>query len=88
MRFATTKGTSKIATTRVSGMGQKQYSAVPAAGQRFSQMGLLLDDRAKNPIILRHQTPLRSFAVPVGCELKKRLNLNYKNVKYRLMSLK
>jgi len=68
-------------------MCEKQYVAVPASSQAFSQVGLFLEHRSNNPIISRNNTTNFSLVMPVRNRLKKGLNLYYKKARCSLMSL-
>ena len=60
---------------------------MPASRQAFSQMGLLFENKADNPIVLRNNTTDLFFTVPVTNELKTRLYPYYKKAKCSLISL-
>jgi hypothetical protein len=68
-------------------VGEKQYLAVPASCQEFSQVGLFLENGTDNPVILRNNTANLFLAVPVRNKLKAWLYLYYKKAKCSLMSL-
>ena len=87
MRLSTTERTAKIATASIAGMGEKQNLTMFALRQTFSQVGILFENPADNPIILRSDTANLFLAVPVRNKLKTRLQLYYKKAKCSLMSL-
>jgi len=82
-----TERTTQITAAFVPGMGEKQYVAMPAMRQVFSQLGLFLENGSNNPVILSNNTANRFLAVPVRNKLKTRLYLYYKKAKCSLMSL-
>jgi hypothetical protein len=73
VRLSTTERTAKIATAGIAGMGEKQNLTMFALRQAFSQVGILFEDPADNPIILRSDTANLFLAVPVRNKLKTRL---------------
>jgi len=77
----------KIDAPCIAWVGEKQDLAMPASGQALSQMWLLFENIANNPVILCNDTADRFLAVPVRNELKTRLYLYYKKAKCSLMSL-
>jgi len=68
-------------------MCEKQYVAVPASSQAFSQVGLFLEHRTEDTIIARNNTSNLFLAVPVRNELIKGLDLYYKKARCSLISL-
>jgi len=87
VKLSAAKGTAKINTACITGMGEKKYVAVTTPGQAFSQMGFFLENRTNNPIIPRNNTANLFTAVPIGNRLKIGLNLYYKKARCSLMSL-
>jgi hypothetical protein len=83
----TTEGTAQITATCVPRMGEKQYVAMPALRQAFSQVGIFFENGSDNPVILRNNTADLFLAVPVTNKLKTGLYLYYKKAKCSLMSL-
>ena len=87
MSLSAAKGTAKVGTSGIAGVGEKKYLTVPAPGQALSQVGSVFQHRTKKPIILQDRTTSLFDKIPIRFELKKRLNLDYKKAKCLLMSL-
>jgi hypothetical protein len=79
--------TTNINAAGIAWVGEKQDLTMPASGQVWSQMGLFLENRSNNPVILRDDTTDLFLAVPVRNTLKTRLNMYYKKANCSLMSL-
>jgi hypothetical protein len=73
--FTATKGTAQIVPTRVTGMCQKEYSAVPAVFQAASTVRMAAQGRAYCRIILQNKVAYLALAIPVRPELKMSLDL-------------
>ena len=87
MNLPATEGAAQILATGITGMGEKQYLAMPAAGQVFFQVGFFFKYRADNPVVARYKTANIFLTIPVRKKLKIRLDLYYKKAKCSLMSL-
>ena len=85
--FPATERAAKITAAYVPRIGEKQYVAMPALRQAFSQVGLFFENGSDNPVILRNNTANLFLAVPVTNKLKTGLYLYYKKAKCSLMSL-
>jgi len=87
MRLTTTKWTSKVITSYVSGMCDKSDLTVFAFCQALTKTRMIPNYRTKCPIVLRNYPSNLSFKVPTWNKFKKCLNLGYKNAKSLLVWL-
>ena len=88
MRLPASKRTAQVVATGIGWIGKEINLTVPASGQTLAKVGLFLPQyRSNNSIIVYDQPSDFAFSVPVGYEVKKSLNLNYKKAKFSLMSL-
>ena len=87
MRLPASKRTAQIAATGIGWIRKEINLTVPASGQTLAKVGLFPQYRSNNSIIVDDQPSDFAYSVPVGYEVKKSLNLNYKKAKFSLMSL-
>src|ERR1043165_4235788 len=71
----------------VAPIGQKEDPTMPASLQAGSQLGLISDNQAQNPIILQNQFPDLRSPIPVPRKLKMLRDLDCKKTKLSLRML-
>jgi hypothetical protein len=75
VRLAAAKRTAQVIATRVTGMCQEEYPAVPASFQATNQWRISPNHRAQNSIICKNVLARFALAIPVRPKLKMSLDL-------------
>jgi hypothetical protein len=84
---STAKGTTQIAASGVTGMGDEENPAMTAASQTLPQFWMGSQHRPQDEIILQYQVANVAAVVPVGPELEMLLDFYCKKPKLSLMIL-
>jgi hypothetical protein len=87
VNLPTTKYTSNVDAASVSRMGEKENSAIAAAGKAFRQMRTILQNLLHYAVVLQNFQARFAIPMPARIRLEEGLRFNYKKASFWLILL-